>query len=85
MEYRTFRQLPTTQQWDQLNSILMDMDNNPKFHLLLDHYIEMMRPDDSLVGKELEVDVYRKACMREGLQFLKSEAIEANAPSLIEE
>lgn len=47
--------------------------------------MDEMKPEIGLKGKELEVEIYRNACMREGLARFYDAVLEAGESSLNED
>jgi hypothetical protein len=59
--------------------------SDPDFWTLIQIYFEELAPDESLKGKDLEVDQYRKGIMRDGIMGFYQMIERESLPSVVNE
>lgn len=68
MNIQVFRQLPIQEQQDLLEAISRRLLRDDEFLIILEAIREsVLQVDESLKGTEMREEIYRKACMRDGL------------------
>ena len=78
MQYHQYLQLQTTQQAEFRAGVCRGLAKDPDFLTLIHIYFESLAPNHMLVGKDFEVDQYRRGCYRDAIddfyQFITAES-----------